>query len=69
MDKLNLIVEIIKDLNDPKYAKSLSMIAGICQRKADILKNIEGIQMQYNTALNDVKTCNKELEDYVKGVK
>ena len=69
MDKLNLIVEILKELNDPKYATALSMIAGVCQRKSDILKNIEAIQNQYKAALNDVDNCNKELEDYAKGVK
>jgi peptidoglycan hydrolase CwlO-like protein len=69
MDKLNLIVEILKELNDPKYANALSRISSVCQKKADILKNIESIQMQYNTALKDVDSCNKELEDYAKGVK
>ena len=69
MDKLNLIVEILKELNDPKYATALSMIASVCQKKSDILKNIEAIQMQYKTALKEVDGCNKELEDYAKGVK
>ena len=69
MDKLNLIVEILKELNDPKYAQALSMIAGVCQRKSDILKNVEAIQVQYNSAINDINDCNKELEEYAKGVK
>lgn len=69
MDKLNLIVEILKELNDPKYATALSMIASVCMKKSDILKNIESIQMQYKTALNEVNSCNKELEDYAKGVR
>ena len=69
MDKLNLIVEILKELNDPKYSKVLSLIASVCQKKSDILKNVEAIQMQYKTALKEVDNCNKELEDYAKGIK
>ena len=69
MDKLNLIVEILKELDDPKYAKALSMISSVCQKKADILKNLESIQMQYQVAIKEVKDCNKELEEYAKGVK
>ena len=69
MDKLNLIVEVLKEMNDPKYATALSMIASACMKKSDILKNIEAIQNQYKAALNDVDSCNKELEDYAKGIK
>lgn len=69
MDKLNLIVEVLKEMNDPKYATALSMIASVCQRKSDILKNVEAIQMQYKAAITDVESCNKELDEYAKGVK
>lgn len=69
MDKINLIVEILKELDDPKYATALSKIASVCQKKSDILKNLESIQMQYQVAIKDVKDCNKELEEYAKGVK
>ena len=69
MDKLNQMAEIIKEMNDPKYANALSMIAGVCQRKSDILKNVEAIQNQYTAAINDVNMCNKELESYAKEVK
>lgn len=69
MDKLNLIVEILKELDDPKYATALSRISSVCQKKADILKNLASIQLQYQVAVKEVKDCNKELEDYAKGVK
>ena len=69
MDKLNLIVEVLKEINDPKYATALSQIASVCQKKSDILRNVEAIQMQYKTAMKEMDTCNNELAEYAKGVR
>ena len=69
MDKLKLIVEILKELDDPKYSTALGMIGTVCLKKADILKNLESIQVQYQVAVKQVGECNKELETYANGVK
>lgn len=69
MDKLKLIVEILKELDDPKYSTALGMIGQVCLKKADVLKNLESIQVQYQATVKQVGECNKELETYANGVK
>ena len=63
--ELKNLVELVCNMNDPKYINALQHIGQICREKSDILTNLQAIQNQYNSAQHEIEKCNNKLKELI----